>query len=208
MKLGDLIWVSENELSPDFCNHVIQKFESDTRKYEGRVIGDGTGADYNIKKKIKISTDLQITGLSEWEYEDNVFYESLRIASKKYMSYCDSISPKLMSGFYYDDLHHHSMHDTGYQIQRTKPSEFYEWHTDWYYDNLNGFRNFTYIWYLNDILYDGETEFIDGTKIKPQTGKLLIFPATWVYVHRGISPKSETKYIVTGWISQKFNFMD
>ena len=46
----------------------------------------------------------------------------------------------------------------------------------------------------------GYTEFLDGTKIQPEAGKLVIFPATWMYVHRGVSPKKETKYICTGWI--------
>ena len=31
-------------------------------------------------------------------------------------------------------------------------------------------------------------------------GKLLIFPATWTYMHRGNVPISEDKYIVTGWL--------
>lgn len=61
-------------------------------------------------------------------------------------------------------------------------------------------RYFTFIWYLNDIHEDGYTEFIDGTKIQPETGKMIIFPSTWTYTHRGYPPKSEVKYICTGWI--------
>ena len=58
----------------------------------------------------------------------------------------------------------------------------------------------TYLFYLNTIEEGGETEFIDGTKIKPETGKLLIFPATWTYEHRGNVPISSNKYICTGWL--------
>ena len=29
-----------------------------------------------------------------------------------------------------------------------------------------------------------------------------MFPASWEYVHRGIAPKDEIKYICTGWVSQ------
>jgi hypothetical protein len=71
------------------------------------------------------------------------------------------------------------------------------------YDNQHGSRALTFIWYLNDVTDDGYTEFIDGTRIQPETGKLLIFPATWTYLHRGVSPKTETKYICTGWIYSK-----
>ena len=47
---------------------------------------------------------------------------------------------------------------------------------------------------------DRYTEFYTGLKIKPEVGKILMFPALWPWVHRGYPPKSETKYICTGWI--------
>jgi hypothetical protein len=53
---------------------------------------------------------------------------------------------------------------------------------------------------LNDVYEGGETEFVDGTLIKPERGKLIIFPAYWNYHHQGRPPISNTKYIVTGWI--------
>jgi len=43
--------------------------------------------------------------------------------------------------------------------------------------------------YLNDDFDDGETEFpIFGDKIKPEKGKLLMFPPMWTYLHRGNPP--------------------
>lgn len=89
--------------------------------------------------------------------------------------------------------------DSGYQIQRTLPGDFYTWHTDACAENSK-VRQLTYIWYLNDVHDDGYTEFLNGTRIQPETGKMIIFPATWTYLHRGYPPKSETKYIVTGWV--------
>ena len=97
-----------------------------------------------------------------------------------------------------------NLSDTGYQIQRTLPGEFYTWHNDFYYEQHKS-RFLTFIWYLNDVYEDGYTEFIDGTKIEPRTGKMMIFPATWTYQHRGYPPKSETKYICTGWIYGSYN---
>ena len=46
---------------------------------------------------------------------------------------------------------------------------------------------------------EGETEFFNGEKITPKTGRLLIFPANWMYVHRGCRVKNNNKYIATGW---------
>ena len=88
--------------------------------------------------------------------------------------------------------------DTGYQIQETKPGGFYTWHHD-----QIGSRTLTFIWYLNNIVEDGYTEFNTGLKIQPEMGKIVIFPGLWPWVHRGYPPKSENKYICTGWIRIK-----
>jgi hypothetical protein len=46
----------------------------------------------------------------------------------------------------------------------------------------------------------GETEIWDDFKIKPETGKLLLFPSSWTFPHRGVMPISDNKYIITGWL--------
>ena len=46
----------------------------------------------------------------------------------------------------------------------------------------------------------GETQFWDNYKVKPQKGKLVLFPASWTYPHSGLMPISHDKYIITGWI--------
>ena len=62
-------------------------------------------------------------------------------------------------------------------------------------------RLWTYIWYLNTIENkdDGYTQFIDGTKVQPKVGRLVIFPALWPYLHRAYPSPDEVKYICTGW---------
>lgn len=190
LKISDLIWTKKKSLSKDFCNHVIDKFDNDDRKVDGRVSGERI-----IDKSVKQSIDLCISPLSEWKEEDAVFHSALRSAIPEYSQFCVDL---MGHGFYhlYSDANYQ---DSGYQIQRTKPGEFYIWHHDFSVEEL-GPRVGTFIWYLNDIKNDGYTEFIDGTRIQPKAGKLIIFPATWTYIHRGYPPKDETKYICTGWI--------
>jgi hypothetical protein len=62
-------------------------------------------------------------------------------------------------------------------------------------------RVLTYLWYLNDVDEGGETEFCGDFKIKPTEGKLILFPASWCYPHKGIMPLSNDKYIITGWLN-------
>ena len=62
-------------------------------------------------------------------------------------------------------------------------------------------RLFAWMTYLNNVDDGGQTNFSHyGIKIKPETGKTLIWPAEWTHAHTGEVLKSGTKYIVTGWI--------
>ena len=65
------------------------------------------------------------------------------------------------------------------------------------------YRVITFLWYLNSIEEGGQTEFWGDFRIKPEKGKLLLFPACWSFPHRGIMPISDNKYIITGWLYVK-----
>ena len=56
--------------------------------------------------------------------------------------------------------------------------------------------------YLNDVKDGGETEFhYQKIKTKAEKGLTIIFGSDWNFFHRGITSKTETKYIATGWYS-------
>lgn len=97
---------------------------------------------------------------------------------------------------------------SGCKLQKTLPGKgFNFWHTEKLYDRTfqNNFleyqRFLVYTIYLNDIEDGGETAFLyQDVKIKPKKGTLCLFPADFSYVHKGIPPIRETKYILTGWL--------
>ena len=182
------IWQKRNALSPQFCNALIAKFEVDDNKEQG-ITGGG------INTKYKISTDLNISVFDNYKYEDEVFFDSIKKGINEYCAYHTTLHPILQM----QNNPNCHIEDTGYQIQRTRVGEYYKWHNDFGIFR-NGVRLATYIWYLNDVDKGGETEFIDGTLIKPEQGKLVLFPAYWNYHHQGRPPISNTKYIVTGWL--------
>ena len=180
-KFSDFIYVERSALPKSFCNNVIEKFEQDDRKRQGQVGG-------GVCLEIKRSSDLSISELDDWKSYDQAFFRCLNNGLKKYLRFLpeEYIKNKALSEL---------GNDTGYQIQRTQPGDHYIWHHD-----QTTTRLVTFIWYLNDVKNGGYTEFIDGTRIQPEAGKLIIFPATWDFLHRGVSPKSETKYLCTGWV--------
>ena len=178
-----IVWF-ENALSVDFCKKVIRKFNKDENRYPGVTAGG-----YN--PGIKQSEDLQISNLEDWKEEDKIFFESLNKNLGIYAKYLT------------DELGEHCPLDidTGYQIQKTKPGGFYHWHDDFAAESATMYRTLTYIWYLNSPR-EGYTEFSCGESIKPETGKLILFPATWDRSHRGTPPKT-IKYLCTGWMFAK-----
>ena len=180
-KFSDFIYIERDALPKSFCNNVIEKFEQDDRKRQGQV---GSGVHLEIKR----SSDLSITELEDWKSYDQAFFRCLNNGLKKYVRFLpeEYTIHKALSEI---------KNDTGYQIQRTQPGDYYIWHHD-----QSATRMVTFIWYLNDIKDGGYTEFIDGTRIQPEAGKLIIFPSTWDFLHRGVSPKTETKYLCTGWV--------
>ena len=207
MNLTDLIIEIDDTLDRDFCQSVVGKFDQDERTYDGH-----SGATVNTR--VKVSTDLLISQLPDWSDEDAKFFEVL---APHVTSYLDMLSKELniqSSGF---------VVDSGYQIQRTSADGFYTWHSDDAYytildtevDGSNSGttmaaierRLFTYIFYLNDFdeFEGGETEFFLGNgnihTIKAKPGKLILFPANFLFQHRGVNVTSGSKYLATGWVS-------
>ena len=198
-QLSDFIYVNDNVLDADFCDHVIEKFESFGGGKPGRVF---EGFDTSIKQSNDLYIDKDL--LDEWGEVDKKFSESL---SKEYVKYHEQNIKPLPT---WDDsgtsIAYGNISDSGYQIQKTVPGGFYKWHNDF----GNGIcstgdvklnpRIITVIWYLNSVYRDGETEFFCGEKVKPRQGRICMFPCTWQYVHRGCQPKEQVKYIATTWI--------
>lgn len=184
-KFDPSIVIFKNSLEPDFCKRLINKFNKDERKKKSSVYTDSN--ETVIDENVRQSQELNISFLEDWREEDSIFFNSLSKHLNDYMHY---VTEK-----YYKAPHIES--DSGYQIQKTAPGGFFTWHVDAGGSEVK--RKLTYIWYLNSCK-EGNTEFICGESIKPETGKLIIFPATWPYVHRGTPPKT-TKYICAGWLS-------
>ena len=87
------------------------------------------------------------------------------------------------------------------KIQKTVPGQGYHiWHCESSsLETRNRICAFTM--YLNDVEEGGETEFLyQKRRVKPERGKLIIWPAHFTHMHRGNQPLSGEKYIITGWV--------
>ena len=190
ISFSTFIKVYDNTLTEQFCKNVCEKLDNDDRKKLG-VFNRNKETDPNFKT----SLDLHISRLPEWKEEDDVFFTTISQFLKQYR---EDIQTSTNGKFFYGDGDDY-FSDTGYQVKVYKPDGHYDWHSDYAIHDYSGVRALTFIWYLNEDFDEGETEFFNGEKIIPKTGRLLIFPANWIYVHRGCTVKTNNKYIATGW---------
>lgn len=86
------------------------------------------------------------------------------------------------------------------KLQVTPPGGgFHNWHNE-HSTTHSMERIMAWMFYLNDINYGGETEFLhQRVRLTPTKGTLVLFPAAFTHCHRGNPPLNETKYILTGW---------
>jgi hypothetical protein len=85
-------------------------------------------------------------------------------------------------------------------MQRYTPGEgFHGWHCE-RAGLTHSNRILAWMFYLNDVTDNGGTQFHYQQHIEqPQAGKLIIWPSDWMYLHRGLTSPTQTKYVLTGW---------
>ena len=65
-------------------------------------------------------------------------------------------------------------------------------------------RMLAWMVYLNDVTDGGYTKFPkQNRKFQPRRGDVLMWPAYFTHPHCGVTSKTQTKYIATGWCSFK-----
>ena len=90
------------------------------------------------------------------------------------------------------DLKYHIVHAGG---------GYHRWHTEWDVVPPNDRR--ILVWHISLTSHEneGELEFLYfNNRIKSKAGRLIIWPASFPYVHRGNTIRSDTeKHYLTGW---------
>ena len=67
-------------------------------------------------------------------------------------------------------------------------------------------RSMSAILYLNDVTEGGETWFDKfGLSVKPEKGKLILFPSNYAYTHQALPPVNEKKYVVVTWFGMELD---
>ena len=179
--------------TPEYCEMMIEKFEQDGRHHPA-LVGDGRN-----DQEIRSSVNLEMPHFPEWK---SVMQDIKWMIDSHLKKYLDEIHTEMTGspwvGGYYQD----------FTMMRYDPGGVgYKWHNDFIFDVFSprrGVRTITWLFYLNEC-DGGETEFKCGKVIKPEAGKLVMFPASWTMVHRGCPVNSGSKYLCVGWLFSTWN---
>ncbi len=203
--MDQLIYTNNNSLSSELCDEIIDLFEKqEYGKYEGLTRG-------GVQKNIKDTVDFVIPQDEIWKNIEKCLARELQDNLK---IYADILNAK------YNDVNADQQSDATFKLLHYEDIIFrekiikkytanvgrYVYHNDFSIDyEKKEFRKITFLWYLNDVIEGGETDFFAGDiKIRPKKGTLIFFPSSWTYPHSGKMPMSSNKYIITGWLYNKY----
>jgi len=192
VNIDKFIGVYDNYITKEECNKAIKLYE-DQNKFNNTVNRIG-GEKSSILQKQDQQFFAAPFNLNVWWEELKPMMFNFDIALKHYIENTGAA-----------DAYGVPFHFTNLKIQKTLPTEGYH---VWHIEHGRGFemepRAFVFSIYLNDVEDGGETEFLHFSKrVKPKTGRIVIWPAAFPYLHRGNPPLSGEKYILTSWMMLK-----
>jgi len=190
VNINNFIGVYDNYITKEECNKAIQLYE-DQNKFNNTINRLGFEKSSVLQKQDQQFFAAQ-NNIDIWWEELKPMIFNFQIAWNYYTKTVGAIDA-------YDG---NIFNFTSLKIQKTLPTEGYHvWHIEHGKGFDNSPRAFVFSVYLNDVEEGGETEFLHFSKrIKPKTGRIVIWPAAFPYLHRGNPPLSGEKYLLTSWM--------
>lgn len=188
-QLLDYVKVYDDVLTDGMCNELISNFENFNKQ---------TSPFFTYRK-------------SEWNEDYRQFHEFDIVRVQQFSHMLDPLYKTAQNMFtrYNKECGRFFPEKTGFEDLRIKRYDAngmdqFGWHTD--VGNYASARRFLVMFfYLNDVEEGGETDFQfsgDYSKepvftVKPKRGRMVIFPPMWMFPHRGRTPISGSKYIIS-----------
>ena len=174
----DFIRIHDNALDQDVCNSLIHIFDSNEEKHE------------------KIDQQKKPT-FTQFNLTENSadFNEVHTLLIKKTIQYRNEYY-KFIDKRVFPEAHAFEQ----FRIKKYDPNgkDMFDTHVD-VQDHASARRFLSFMWYLNDVPEGGNTVFNDLT-IKPERGKLVVFPPLWLFPHRGEPVLECPKYILSTYL--------
>lgn len=218
----DFIEVYDNALSADFCNAFMQTFDNSPHLQAGR-----TGGGVDVSKKL--SSDLYLNQHTEYQEQLKLIQETtFRYALQYFKKYHFALIAPLALQVRHPKtgeavaLTHENFDEVAagneaaymqllYRLGPIQAQKYEQGKGNYNYWHCEVFpeknsvealhRTLLFMFYLNDVEEGGSTDFYyQQRSIKPKQGRMVIAPGYFTHTHRGSTPVSNDKYILTSWI--------
>jgi len=192
----EFIYEIPNVISKETCEELIENYEKDDNKEPTSI------SDHCVSTHVRRSMHTWMTDEDIWGKIKQDVIKVIIDGIDKYSDYlCDEniISTKTSIHLFKDRLVFEEIY-----LNKSKEGDYYHWHIDSNTSSGKRIRAFSCLIYLNTLEEDqgGCTEFKCGKKVRPEQGKLVIFPSTWTYEHRAAEVKNGgVKYTCGTWLS-------
>ena len=187
-----MIYEEKNALSKEICNDMISWFDN-------KMLYGDTGMNYS-RVDVQGRKDISLSECQQFGSFKPFYNQINSIIHKHMVHYINEFNKGGGTGFYTI---------TGYKFQKSvEGGGFTAWHSELpvFKPMWEKVRDRFGVWtfYLNDT-DTGYTDFMhQKLSIKPETGKLVIWPAYFTHTHRANPDLKEDKYIMTGWLETDY----
>ena len=182
--LSDYCVYIEDHMLKNICNDVVNLFESaDTADIERR------------------TTPNNIPRLSQLNFTKKSYLneELFKVVCNYLLSAVDHYKHNIKSFYAFAPRNLYFEH---FRIKRyiSEDEDQFDTHVD-VTNVLDECRYLSFMWYLNDVIDGGETEFTElDFKIQPKAGALIMFPPIWMFPHKGHLLNSGKKYLLSTYL--------
>ena len=188
-KIDNFIGIYDNYIPDAYCDSTIKLHEA--QKKFNRLLNrqENEGASLHAKKDTQFF--MNAYSIDIWWKKIKPLINNFDVALQHY------VTTTGINNFYMPHLCY-----TTLKIQKTLPTEGYHvWHIENGIQKDNHDRVLAYTIYLNDVNEGGETEFLhQSCRVQPKKNRIVIWPSSFPYIHRGNPPLKGEKYILTSWM--------
>jgi hypothetical protein len=176
-------------ISEDACDGLISYYEEHPNKTPGYI--NNMAGEQMLRPEVKISTEVYFDFFEE-DPRIQAYVSQLSQCFGKYREAYPAVDASIARWGFTEPVN----------IQRYRPGEgFFAWHTERNSPGSNA-RVFVFMTYLNDVTDGGQTEWKhQELSVSPRKGLTVIWPAEWMFLHRGVPSPTQEKTIATGWMS-------
>ena len=186
----NFIGIYDNLITKDQCDEIIDYFDNVIPASEKRsgVISGQEGVVINTRHKDSLD-------YSEVINSPNVEISYIRSALGQGLASYREDFPDV------DKISSWSIFEY-FNIQKYEPMQGYHALHCEHSSHLTGSRILAWTLYLNNVTDAGHTRFPTyDLNVESKCGRVAIWPAYWTHMHHGITSKTQTKYIATGWVT-------